>query len=197
MIDSRRWAGWVSTIALVAVFGGGVACRKDDSAKPSSSSGTAQGSATGASGKTGAKPINWEKVERVPFAKLQTLLPESLGALKRGEMSGSINPAGEHTNSIAAVDYSGAEDVNVRVELQDNPVLARELLSDKTTTFDGYPVIGESAADGGYELRFIVGDRFIVVANGTKRSGAELKEALKLIDFAKLASWKSEGVPKN
>ena len=178
---------FVSGALAVALLGG---CTKKDEPAPAGAA-----AATGAAAKGPAgKAVNWEKVERVPFARLQGLLPETVLGLKRGDVRGSTNPDGERTYSEAAADYTGPNDTHLTLTIQDHPVQAVENISSKTTSFKGYPVFREQESSEDSEFDIVVGDRFIVQARAQKLKAAQLKTAFEKIDLAKLATWKLEGV---
>ena len=195
----------VALLALATSLGAcGSGAKKDEKTEKTAAAAKAESSAkkptatatADAEEKPAAKGTDWEKVERVPFAKLQSLLPESLGGLKRTDLGGSTTPDGEHTYSEGVADYAGDDEVSMHVSVQDHPALARDQMPTKTTTFETYPVVGESEGGGAAELRIIVGERFLVSVNANKRTVAQVKEAVKTLDLAKLASWKGEGLPK-
>ncbi len=175
-------------VVAVSILGG---CSKKDEAAPTGAATTT----TTAGGKPAAKnAVNWEKVERVPFAKLQSLLPDTVLGMKRGDLRGATHPDGERTYSEAAADYNGPNESHLTITIQDHPVQAVEFISSKTTSFKGFPVFGESESSDNADLKFIVGDRFIVEAHGDKLKVAQLKTAFDKVDTTKLATWKSEGV---
>ena len=84
--------------------------------------------------------MDWEKIERVPFAKLQTLLPESLLEMKRTDLGGRTIPAGAETYSEANARYEGPNDAFLNVTIQDHPTSAKDSISSKTSTFKSHPV---------------------------------------------------------
>ena len=145
---------------------------------------------------TGAKAVKWEKVERVPFAKLQSILPEGLAGMKRTNLGGSTVPDGDATYTEGVAEFEGQNESGLTLTIQDHPVRATESLSSKTTVWKGYPVVSESENSDSSELGFVVGDRFMVVVQGRKLKVAQVKAALEKVDFQKLASWKLEGLPK-
>ncbi len=185
----------VCLLACVLAVGG---CKKKDEAPPQE-----QGSSSGTPATTTAAPaaagkaVDWAKIERVPFAKLQTLLPETLpNGLKRTDLRGSTTPDAEHTFTEAAADYEGPKDAHMTVTIHDNPLDAQSRISSKTTSFKGYPVVGESEGGGASDLTFVVGDRFVVTAHGNEVKVADLKTALEKVDLAKLATWKDQSLKK-
>ena len=176
-------------VALVLVAG----CTKKDEAAQAGAAPAAAGEP--AAPKTaGGKTINWEKIQRVPFARMQALLPDTVLGFKRSDLRGSTNPDGERTYSEAAADYKGPGDTELRLLIQDHPVQAGENVSSKTTSFKSFPVTKEEENSDESRFHIVVGDRFIVEAYGQKLKVAQLKVALEKVDLAKLAMWKLEGV---
>ena len=182
-----------ATVVLVAalVLVGGCSKKHEDGTKV----GGDTNGATGAAHTTGsAKAVNWEKVERVPFARLQGLLPDTALGFKRTNLGGQTIPDGESTYSEATGDYEGPNETGLSVVAQDNPVRARDSLSSKTTTFKGFPVVQESENGDESDVTILVGERFVVHAHGRKLKVAQLKSVIEKMDLAKLASWKGEGL---
>lgn len=171
--------------------------KKNDSEGPSGAASGASGTtaAAGTAAGTGAKK-QWSTVDRVPFAKLQSLLPETAGAMKRSDLSGSMVPQDEYTHSEASAYYEGPKDSTLRITIQDNPVHAEEQIPSKTSSFKGFPVVQESEGSGQADVTIVVGERFIVSAHADVLKAAEVKAALEKLDLTKLASWKDEGVKK-
>lgn len=184
-------------LALSVVAGAG--CKKKNEAEGTAgaSSGASASASEGTSPANGAgAKKKWSTVDRVPFAKLQTLLPETLGALKRTDLGGSMQPQDEYTHSEANAHYEGPNDSAMQLTIEDNPVHSEEKIPSKTSSFKGYPVVTEREGGGSADLEVIVGDRFSVRAHGTGLKAAEIKGHLEKLDLAKLASWKDEGVKK-
>jgi hypothetical protein len=182
-----------SVIVLVvaaAVSSAGCSKKNDDGTKAG-----AGGSSGATAPAVGAKNgVNWEKVQRVPFAKLQSLLPDAPLGFKRTDLRGQTVPDGESTYSEGAADYEGANETGLTLTVQDHPVGSRDSIASKTTTFKGHPVVGESEGSDEAELRIVVAERFMIIAHGRKLKVAQLKSVVEKMDLAKLASWKLEGV---
>ena len=184
-------------VGLLVVSG----CKKksEDGQETASSSGggaAATGTAATNTG-SGGKAVDWAKVERVPFATLQTILPENLPlSLKRTNLAGSTNPDGEHTYTEASAAYEAPKDVVLNVTVTDNPLRAKDLIESKTSSFQGHPIVSESESQGFSDLQFVVGERFVVSAHGQELKVAQLKTALEKVELAKLASWKDQGLKK-
>lgn len=185
-----RQSATVVLVAAAVVFGG---CKKkSDEAKAGSGDTTG---ATGAAPATGgAKAVNWEKVQRVPFARLQGLLPETALGMKRTNLGGQTVPDGEATYSEGSADFEGPSETGLTLTLQDHPVHAHDSISSKTTTFKSFPVVQESENSEESDLTVVVGERFVLHAHGRKLKVAQLKSVLEKMDLTKLASWKLEGM---
>ena len=183
----RKSACLVVVAVSVSILGG--CTKKEDQVAT-----TGAGGSVAAPKAAGGKAVHWEKVERVAFARLQGLLPETVLGLKRNDLRGSTNPDGERTYSEASADYEGPNDARLTLTIQDHPVQAAENIGSKTTSFKGYPVYREQESSDDSQLHIVVGERFIVEAHGTKLKVSQLKTAFDKVDLAKLATWKSEGV---
>lgn len=173
------------------------ACKKKSETEGTTgaSSGGGGGTAATTAAAAGGKK-QWQTVDRVPFAKLQTILPATLGALKRSDLGGSMVPQDEYTHSEANAHYDGPKDAVLVLRIEDNPVDAEDQIPSKTSSFKGFPVVQESEGGGAADVRIVVGDRFIVSAHGNEMTAADVKAALEKLDLTKLASWKDEGVKK-
>jgi hypothetical protein len=196
----RRSASFVVVPVLaLAVFASG--CSKKDDATGTSTTGAAAPGAPGAPAEKGAaaggKAVAWEKVERVPFAKLQATVPDPiLPGFKRTEQGGQMVPDGESTYSEANATFQGPGEAAIHIKVQDHPIAARDSLSSKTASFKGYPVVSEGETTNDANFKIIVADRFLVEAHGDHVKAAQVKAAVEKIDLAKIASWKLEGIPK-
>lgn len=179
-----RKSACVVVLTLVLLAG----CTKKEEAAPT------VGSEAVPVAKAGSKAIHWEKIARIPFARLQGLLPDTVLGMKRSELRGSTTPDGERTYSEASADYKGADDTVLTLTIQDHPVQAVENVSSKTTSFKGFPVTQEEENSDHAAFHIAVGDRFIVQADGQKLKAAQLRSAVEKLDLGKLASWKLEGV---
>ena len=189
----------MTTLLVSALLLGG--CTKKDKAdapdktteKASGKSASkAASSSTAAEGER--KAVSWEKVERVPFAKLQSLMPDPALGMKRSNLAGQTVPDGERTYSEATATFEGANEQSLTITIQDHPMLAQDDLASKTTAFKGYPVVEEREDSNEAGFTILVGDRFIVHARGDKVTAAQLKSVVEKLDLAKLASWKLEGI---
>jgi hypothetical protein len=183
----------VSLVIVLVVLAG--CTKKDDQAAQAAGAAATGAAAPAVAAKAaGGKAVNWEKIERIPFARMQGLLPDTVLGLKRSDLRGSTNPDGERTYSEASADYTGPNETHLTLTIQDHPVQAVENIGSKTTSFKGYPVFREHEGSDDAQFHFVVGDRFIVEAHGSKLKVAQLKTAFDKIDLAKLATWKLEGV---
>lgn len=189
-------------LLLVGLLLVGGCKKKDEEGQATPSGGGAGGGAaatetTTTNAGSGGKAVDWAKVDRVPFATLQTVLPESLPTgLKRTDLAGSTHPDGENTYTEASATYEGPNEAYLRVTISDSPLDAKNLLSSKTSSFKGHPLVSEDEGSGQSALKFVVGDRFVVNANAQVLKVAEVKAAFEKVDLSKLASWKDEGLKK-
>jgi hypothetical protein len=183
-----RTSACLLVVAAVALSG----CSKK--ADPAQAGTETTGAPAVGAAKAGGKAVNWEKIERVPFARLQGLLPDAVLGMKRTNLGGSTNPDGERTYSEATADYEGPNETRLTLSIQDHPVQAAENVSSKTTSFKGYPVTTEREDSEEAQFYMVVGDRFIVGSRGQKLKAAQLRTAFEKVDLAKLATWKLEGV---
>ncbi len=173
------------------------ACKKkSETESAAGGSGGAAATATGAAATGTASKKQWSTVDRVPFAQLQSLLPATLGSLKRTDLSGSMVPQDEYTHSEASAYYEGPNDRTLRITIQDNPVHAEDRIPSKTSSFKGFPVVQESESESQADFEIVVGERFTVTAHADVLKAADVKAELGKLDLAKLASWKDAGVKK-
>lgn len=187
----------ITALTLATALSALAACTKKDEAAAGAAKATPaeNGGATAAPGTPGAK-TDWAKVERVPFAKLQTVLPDSVLTLKRNNLGGETVPNDEYTHSKAIGEYEGPGEKTLSITIEDNPAKARDVLGQKMPAWKGHPVTSESESSDHAEVTIVVGERFFVAGNAGKLKAADIKSAFEKIDLAKLASWKNEGVKK-
>jgi hypothetical protein len=197
MLD-KRGLGLALAVSLAALS---IGCSKKD--KVEGSTGTTTGATTAAAEGTGgpsgagtAAGKNWEKIERVSFNKLQSLLPETAIGMKRTGLNGNTVPAGEQTYTEGIAEFEGPNESSLSLKIQDYPSEAAQLLGSKSTTYKGFPVASEHESSDESSMVLVVGERFLVTASGQKVKVAQLKTALEKVDLAKLASWKDEGIKK-
>lgn len=189
-----RAAGVLAALALAGTAGCSKGKDKDKEASGAAAATAAAGTpAKGAPAKT--KQVNWAEVERVPYSKLQTLIPSTLLNLKRNDLSGSTHP-GDDMHTEATGTFDGPNEAHLRIELYDQPVSAGDLIASKTSSFKGYPVVEDGESGNTATLKFVVGSRFIVRVYGENLKGADVRAAAEKLDLAKLESWKDEGVKK-
>lgn len=138
----------------------------------------------------------------VPAAALQALLPESLGAYKRTEVSSSSANAGGLGGTQAEARYEDG-DKSFRLEVTDiaaagaiaalgsafNVQSSRQTATgyDKTETIDGRMVTEKwdtTSKNGSYSV--LVASRFMVNAEGTVGDIAELKQAVATVGIPRL-----------
>ncbi len=157
-----------------------------------------------------------KKVNPVDFRELKTLLPESIGNLKRSNLEGEKVAAMGMNISHANADYNDAEN-NVSIDIKITDLGSVSGLSglaaygwymvdidkenesgyEKTMTYKGnkgYEKYNNENKDG--ELSILVAKRFVVEVNGNNVSMDQMKAAVDMIDIGKLESWKDVGVEK-
>lgn len=157
-----------------------------------------------------------KKVNPVDFRELKTLLPESIGNLKRSNLEGEKVAAMGMNISHANADYNDAEN-NVSIDIKITDLGSVSGLSglaaygwymvdidkenesgyEKTMTYKGnkgYEKYNNENKDG--ELSILVAKRFVVEVNGNNVSMDQMKAAADMIDIGKLESWKDVGVEK-
>jgi hypothetical protein len=154
-----------------------------------------------------------KKVDVVEFRTLKEMLPESLPGMKRTEASGEKNAAMGMQVSTANGSYSNDQGSNLSLKITDigslsglagmaayawaNSEIDRETQSgyEKTTKFNGYKSREKYDNQSKYgELSVMVGDRFVVEAQGNGVDMDAIKGALGKVDLGKLDRMKNEGV---
>jgi len=176
-----------------------------DSAAQASAAQQAIGAALGASG----------KVESLPTDRLKSFIPDSLGGLKRTELSATRSGALGMQVSTARGSYSDGAGRNLQVEITDTGSLRgvvglaaswagveqdNETDSgyDKTYQKDGQLVHekwNRNSHQGEYGI--IVARRFAVAVTGTAPDMNDLKSAAASLNLAGLAALQNAGVQPN
>ncbi|WEN15163.1 Yip1 family protein [Rhodanobacter sp. AS-Z3] len=153
-------------------------------------------------------------VEALPPDQIKAFLPDSLGNLKRGNLSAERNKAMGMQISQASADYSDGNGQHINLEVSDTGS-AKGLMSlasamapeEEKQTDHGYEktysaggnLIHEAwdtqSKSGEYSV--IVGKRFTVKADGNVDSIDQLKQAVGSVDLGKLESLKDAGVKSN
>lgn len=167
---------------------------------------SALGAAMGAA--TGGK-----KVETVDFRELKDMLPESLDGMKRTDATGEKTAAMGMQISSAKATYSGDQGGSVTLNITDIGSMAglagmatyawaatdfdRETESgyEKTTRYNGFKAhekYDRSSKSG--EISVLVGDRFIVAAQGNGVDVDALKGTIGKVNLGKLDGMKGKGV---
>lgn len=157
-----------------------------------------------------------KKVTPIDFRELKSLLPESIGDLKRSNLEGEKVAAMGMNISTANADYNDTEN-NVSIDLKITDLGSVSGLSglaaygwymididkenergyEKTITYKGNKGYEKYDNDGKHgELNILVAKRFVVEANGRNVSMDQMKTAVDMIDVGKLESWKDVGVEK-
>jgi len=152
------------------------------------------------------------KVESLAPDRIKTFVPDSLGGLKRTEVSAERNAAMGMQISKAAATYSDGADHSLKLEIADTGALKglmgfaaawggveedkeTENGYEKTYKSDGHLVHEkwDKQSNSG-EYAVVVADRFTVQVSGNAASIDDLKRAASSIDMSGLAALKGEGV---
>lgn len=183
-------------------------------AEASKNAGANMGDAMAAMGAAVSGAANaGKKVETVDYKELKALLPESLPGMKRTDASGEKNAAMGMQISNAEGRYSADNGSSIRIKITDIGSMTglagmatyawarvdvdRESDNsyEKTSTFGGYKShekYDKSGKSG--EISVLVGDRFVVEADGNNVDMDTIKGALGKVDLGKLNSMKGQGV---
>jgi hypothetical protein len=165
--------------------------------------GAAMGAATGG-----------KQVETVDFRTLKDMLPGSVSGMNRTEATGEKNAAmGMQISSAHANYQNDAQNSNMKVTITDIGSMTglagmaayawamtdidRETGTgyEKTTRFNGHKAIEKYDNQTKFgEISVLVGDRFVVAAEGNAVSMNDLKGALNQVNLGKLESMKGQGV---
>ena len=154
-----------------------------------------------------------KKYEVVDFRELKSLLPESLGDMKRTNAEGEKNSAMGFTISQARGDYStedGSQYIDIEITDFGGATGWAGLASwgwtiaevdretetgyEKTTTFKGHKAFEKY--DNQYQngnIEVLVGGRYMVSVDGNSVSMDVIKNALGSIDLGKLEAMKDVG----
>jgi hypothetical protein len=154
-----------------------------------------------------------KKVETVDFRALKDMLPASLSGMKRIEASGEKSAAMGVQISTAHASYSNDQGANAKVTITDIGSMTglagmaayawaatdvdreTETGYEKTTRYDGHKAMEKydrSSKHG--EVSVLVGDRFVVAAEGNGVDINLLKNAVGQVNLGKLESMKGQGV---
>ena len=161
-------------------------------------------------GATGGK-----KVETMDFRELKSMLPGSLGNLKRTEATGEKSGAMGITISHAEGNYSSDDGKAIVLKISDIGSLtavtgmtgyawaANEIDREsdneyeKSTTFKGYKALEKyNKQSHSGNLSVLIGGRFVVEAQGSNVDMNAIKAALGGVDLKKLDGMKGKGVSK-
>ena len=153
------------------------------------------------------------KVETVDYKELKALLPESLPGMKRTDATGEKTSAMGMQISNSEGRYSSDEGSSMTIKITDIGSMTglagmaayawarvdvdRESDTgyEKTSTFSGYKShekYDRQSKSG--EISVLVGDRFVVEADGRNVDADAIKSALGKVDLRKLNSMKGQGV---
>lgn len=164
--------------------------------------GAAMGAATGG-----------KQVETVDFRTLKDLLPGSVSGMNRTEATGEKSAAMGMQVSTAHANFQNDQGSSLKVTITDIGSMTglagmaayawamtdidRETSTgyEKTTRFNGHKAMEKYDNQTKYgELSVLVGDRFVVAAEGNAVSMNDLKGALNQVNLGKLESMKGQGV---
>lgn len=154
-----------------------------------------------------------KKVEPVDFRELKEMLPESLPGMKRTEATGQRNAAMGMQISTANATYSNDQGANATLTITDigsmsglagmaayawaSTEIDRESQDgyEKTTRYEGHKALEKySKSSRSGEVSVLVGDRFVVAAQGNGIEMDGLKDAVSRVSLAKLNGMKGQGV---
>lgn len=152
-----------------------------------------------------------ERAETVDFRSLRDLLPGEAAGLERTDISGEKTGAMGFSVSTSKAEY-GQGDERVTLQISDTGGMGglgmmglawfrmefdRESDSgyERTTRFEGYPAYEKQEESGRLrsELQFIVGERFLVGAEGRGVDVDRLKRAVRAVDLDELEDMRDEG----
>ena len=149
-------------------------------------------------------------VEPVDFRELKALLPEALGALKRGEATGEKTGAMGIKVSNAEATYSAGDEARIKLKIVDMGSMSgfagmagaawtmvdidRETSTgyEKTSTVAGRKTYEKWNKDGKHgEVNMVVASRFMIEIRGDGVEIKDLKQAAAALDYGKLEALKS------
>lgn len=186
------------------------AASKEVDAAQKSGDSTAQANAVGQM--LGAALGNSGKIDSLSPERIKPFVPDTLGGLKRTQMSADRSAAMGMQISKAEATYSDGADHNLKLEITDSGSLKGLVgfaggwagVEQDHETDTGYDKTYKSGGqlvhekwdkqDHRGEYGVIVGDRFAVDVSGKAASIDELKSAMSSINLAGLAALKNEGV---
>jgi hypothetical protein len=155
------------------------------------------------------------KVESLAPDRIKSFVPDSLGALKRTQLTSERNAAMGMQISKANAVFSDGTSNNLNLEITDTGTLKGLVgfakgwagVEEDKQTEAGYEKTYSSGGQWVHEkwdnrshygeYGVIVGDRFSVTVSGNAASMDELKGAVGSVDLAALAALKNEGVQPN
>lgn len=150
-------------------------------------------------------------VEPMDFRELQTLLPETIGGLKRGEVKGEKAGAMGIKVSNAEAAYSAGGDARITLKIVDSGSISgfagmagaawmmvdidRESSSgyEKTSTAAGRKTHEKWDKEGKHgEVNMVVASRFIIEIRGDGIEMKDLKQAAAALDYKKLEGYAND-----
>jgi hypothetical protein len=177
-------------------------------------SGTANmGDAMAALGASMGAANGVKKVEVIDFRTLKEMLPESVGGMKRTEATGEKNAAMGMQVSTATARYQNEQSSYAKVTITDIGSMTglagmaayawamtefdRETGTgyEKTTKYQGHKAVEKYDRQSKFgEISVLVGDRFVVAAEGNEVDMDALKAAVGAVNLGKLEGMKNQGV---
>jgi hypothetical protein len=162
-----------------------------------------------------AAPESSGHVESLPTDRMKSFIPDSLGGLKRTELSATRNDALGMQVSVATASYSDGAGRNLRLEITDTGSLKGLMgfaagwagTEQDDETDSGYEKIYQkdgqivhekwdrNAHQGEYAI--VVANRFSVAVSGNAPDINDLKTALASVNLAGLAALQNAGVQPN
>ncbi|MBI4953764.1 MAG: hypothetical protein HY908_17195 [Myxococcales bacterium] len=151
--------------------------------------------AAGAAAASAAAPVDWAAVPRTPPATLEALLPATAAGFARKSSASEAAGSGAEARTEASAEYAGPKDATVRLVVQDNPLRAEDILSERSGSFRGHPVVGAEESSDEADFAIVVAGRFVVIARGANVKLAALRETVGKLDLDKLAAWRQSAPP--
>lgn len=174
-------------------------------------SGDAAAAAAAAGETLGALMSGGRKGEPVDFRELKALLPQELAGLRRTDVRGEKTGMGGFNVSAAEARYGDGSDRSLELKITDMGgsglalagLAAWAMVETDEETPEGHERSGKADGrpfhekynrkDRSGEFSLVVGQRFLVEANGDKVDASVLKSAVTSMDLAKLESMKDAG----
>ncbi|MCC6526735.1 MAG: hypothetical protein IT373_29070 [Polyangiaceae bacterium] len=151
--------------------------------------------APGTAAVSAAAPVDWAAVPRTPPATLEALLPTTAAGFARKSSASEAAGSGAEARTEASAEYAGPKEATLRLVVQDNPLRAEDILSERSGSFRGHPIVGAEESSDEADFAIVVAGRFVVIARGANVTLAALREAVGKLDLDKLAAWRQSAPP--